>query len=410
MPPRLPKLSGLSLAEKEEYLKLQEEGYEVDDMLEGEEGEMEGHGEEAHKEEVPKPTPKKAMAKKAKVQKPLEVPKVPRVKAKAMKKKKNTTVALLEALLDRLGKMGGGPQHEPKPPSSNQNVRVPTPAMFNGKRGSFQFFASKVESYALISNIAKEKWVAVALQCMDERPTKVWGTFVKRKEREGVVSSSITWEAFKEFMGKRYDSTDSVAQARQKLDHVYQGNESAEKYIERFVTLLGDIETDYEMSEHDKIHLFLKGLNTPIRLACAINPQTGVRFTDLEALCSYVVQYESNLKAGGMLRGQEGKKLLGSIRAPPQYGRQAKPPATPKPVTGAAAKVDSRTSVPADRQCFFCKAWGHEQWQCQAKRDYLARKARQGLPPPPPRPGTGGQWKDRKQVHWKDNSGHGGNK
>jgi hypothetical protein len=45
-------------------------------------------------------------------------------------------------------------------------VRVPTPAMFTGKRGSFQFFASKVESYADISNVARDKWVAVALQCM----------------------------------------------------------------------------------------------------------------------------------------------------------------------------------------------------------------------------------------------------
>ena len=289
-----------------------------------------------------------------------------------------------------------------KPPPTNQNVRVPTPAAFTGKRGSFQFFASKVESYALICNIAKGKWVAVALQCMEEKPTKVWGTFVKRKEREG-HSDEITWEEFKEFMGKRYDSTDLVAQARQKLDHVYQGHESVEKYIERFVTLLGDVETDYEMSEHDKIHLFLKGLNTPIRLACAINPQTGIRFTDLDALCSYVVQYESNLKAGGMLRGQEGRKVLGAVKTPPQHGRQGKPPPVPSaplgPVTGAAAKTDSRPHVPADRQCFFCKEYGHEQWQCLAKRDYLARKARQALPPPPPNPG---QWKDRKHVHWKD--------
>jgi hypothetical protein len=170
--------------------------------------------------------------------------------------------------------------------------------MFTGKRGSFQFFASKVESYADISNVARDKWVAVALQCMEERPTKVWGTHLKRKEREG-DQMEATWEEFKTFMGNRYDSTDLVMAARQKLDHVYQGQESNEKYIERFITLLSDVETEYEICENDKIYMFLKGLNAHIRVACTINPQTGVRFSDLDVLCTYVVQYDSNLKSGG---------------------------------------------------------------------------------------------------------------
>jgi hypothetical protein len=107
---------------------------------------------------------------------------------------------------------------------------------------------------------------------MEERPTKVWGTHLKRKEREG-DQMEATWEEFKTFMGNRYDSTDLVMAARQKLDHVYQGQESVEKYIERFITLLSDVETEYEICENDKTYMFLKGLNAHIRVACTINPQ-----------------------------------------------------------------------------------------------------------------------------------------
>jgi Retrotransposon gag protein len=117
-----------------------------------------------------------------------------------------------------------------------------------------------VKSYALISNTPKEKWMAVATQCMEERPCKVVGTYVKRAEREG-SGGSISWEDFKEFMGKRCDATDLVAMSRQKLDHVLQGNDGVEKYVERFISLLGDVETEYDVREKDIIHMFLKGLN-----------------------------------------------------------------------------------------------------------------------------------------------------
>eukprot|EP00884_Botryococcus_braunii_P023636 jgi/Botrbrau1/9957/Bobra.0012s0052.1 len=127
--------------------------------------------------------------------------------------------------------------------------------------------------------------------------------------------------------------------------------------------------------------MFLKGLNAPIRVACTVNPQTGVRFTSLDSLCTYVVQYESNLKSGGMLRGPEGRKVLNVVKRTPTSTPAYFPGFTQGPVLGAVGhtvggKLDSRTSVPSERQCYFCKNFGHEQWQCQAKRDYLQRKSR----------------------------------
>jgi hypothetical protein len=409
---QVPKFSGMSKKQKRLLAHLQDAGFEVDDVMatmeqmepvapvEGLEEEGVVDLEEAPMEvEPPQPKLKKKKTKAA--------PKTLKAKGTLLKRKKNTTMALLEQLLAKLAMMGPHMEQPPKLPTSNNHVRVPTPAAFTGKRGSFQFFASKVESYATITNISKDKWVAVALQCMEEKPTKVWGTYTKRKERE-FGNITPTWEEFREFMSKRYDSTDLVALSRQKLDNVYQGQETVERYIERFVTLLGDVETEWEISENDKIHMFLKGLNTQLRLACTINPQTGTKFADLDSLCTFVVKYESNLKVGGLMR-QEGRKALGSVRAHPQPGRvQTQPPGprTPHlaPVAGAG-KIDSRAQVPSDRQCYFCKQYGHEQWGCRAKQEYLARKGRQALPPPPPNPPSGPY-----RPQWKDNGGgNGGN-
>lgn len=393
-----PKSKGLPKQVQEEIAQLRKAGEEVVDVME----------EEGAQSSSPKPTEspvrkvnnKKKRAPVEATSRLTETVLKPK-KAGVQKKKRNATLVLLEQLVAKLGLLGANPPQVPvpveRPPPANTNVRVPTPTAFTGKRGSFQFFASKVESYSLITNIARDKWVAVALQCMEEKPTKVWGTYIKRKEREVKEGTFVpTWEEFKEFMSKRYDSTDQVAVSRQKLDNVYQGQDTVEKYIERFVTLLGDVETEWEISENDKIHMFLKGLNTNLRLACTVNPQTGEKFADLDSLCTFVVKYESNLKVGGMMRQE--KKALGAVRTPPQHGRvppvQTPVPRSPffGPVAGGG-KLDSRTHIPLDRQCFFCKQFGHEQWACRAKQEYLARKGRHALPPPPPFPPRP-QWKD----------------
>jgi hypothetical protein len=40
-----------------------------------------------------------------------------------------------------------------------------------------------------------------------------------------------------------------------------------EKYIERFMSLLSDVEVEYKIAPQDQLHLFIKGLNQPLRLA-----------------------------------------------------------------------------------------------------------------------------------------------
>ena len=276
-------------------------------------------------------------------------------------------------------------------------VRANPPSLFTGKRGSLMFFVSKLESSAKLTNVPEEKWVALGVQHLDERPTKVWDAYVRKQERlkEG---EKLSWEDFKSYMMKRYDSTDTVAIARQKLDKVYQGSDSVERYIERFMGLLSDVEVEYEICMQDQLHLFIKGLSAPLKLASTVNPGTGKPFTDIDDLCTYVVKYEASLKSHSDVQGPPSKRrqFHGSYPAvagavvdqTPVATPQVQPFLVPYPYLGAAVstgagvggnghgKIDSRKFIPPDRQCYFCKGLGHEAWQCQAKREWLATKAR----------------------------------
>eukprot|EP00884_Botryococcus_braunii_P019261 jgi/Botrbrau1/6018/Bobra.0042s0004.1 len=64
--------------------------------------------------------------------------------------------------------------------------------------------------------------------------------------------------------------------------------------------------------------------------------------------------------------------------SPPFWGAVGGPPGAP-----GKGKLDSRKVIPANRECYFCKQLGHEAWQCQLKREWLAAKAKAGGFQPP---------------------------
>jgi Retrotransposon gag protein len=216
---RKERFAGMPEAERQELLNLEKSGEVVDDL-------MEDVNDQPEQPDQVNPNP--------------EVNVTPPSKEGT---KKGNKGKLVQQLLDRIVALEG---HLMKKRAPKTQVRVPTPPLFTGKRGSFQFCASKVESYAQISGLEEDKWVALAVQCLDEKPSKIWDSCLKRKLREN-PHAVVTWQDFKSIMAKRYDSTDLVSLSRQKLDHVFQGNEGVERYTERFVALLSDVETEYEI-------------------------------------------------------------------------------------------------------------------------------------------------------------------
>ena len=132
-----------------------------------------------------------------------------------------------------------------------------------------------------------------------------------------------------------------------------------------------------------------------LRLASTINPGTGKPFTDLDDLCTFVVKYEGGFKSahGDAQGGPPKRRTLSNFHtnlgaahipeevqgSPPFWGAVGGPPGAP----GKGGKLDSRKVIPANRECYFCKQLGHEAWQCQLKREWLAAKAKAGGFQPP---------------------------
>lgn len=81
---------------------------------------------------------------------------------------------------------------------------------------------------------------------MEEMPIKVWDAHVNECESGGKKEKDIKWKEFKECMPQRYDYADTVAQSRQKLDKVFQEVKNVENYIERLISLLSNVEVEYE--------------------------------------------------------------------------------------------------------------------------------------------------------------------
>jgi hypothetical protein len=350
-PPSSGKFKNLSSEEREFLEALESSGELVEDLMEG-----------ASRDPSPAPS----------------TPKTKKIKL-TNKIKEQLFLEFKEKLLAERQVGGDGVEGTPRP---SGQVRATPPSLFSGKRGSFCYFARKLEGYAKLTNVPAGKWVALGVQLMEERPTKVWDTHVRKLEKEGIHEHTLEWKDFKTFMVKRYDSTDTVAIARAKLDKVFQGNETVERYIERFMSLLADVEVDYQIAMQDQLHLFTKGLNTPLKLACTVNPATGSPFTDLEDICTYVVKYEASLKSTYV--DAQGPKRKRVYTQTPQVAAgvvEQQPPAPPSlglvgaPPFGSGRKIDSRTSIPKDRECYFCHKLGHESWQCVAKKQYLAAKA-----------------------------------
>jgi hypothetical protein len=154
------KCSGLSESEREYFLALKGEGVEVEDLM----ADDQPMGSEPEQQPSNPPTHAGKTNKKSGLRKEereeLIVDIVARLKTKPLKTKRADS-------------------HERAQTTAGLYLRV------TGQRWSATFLASKLESYARITAVPKRKWVALAVQHLDERPTKVWTTHIRKLEREG---------------------------------------------------------------------------------------------------------------------------------------------------------------------------------------------------------------------------------
>jgi hypothetical protein len=291
-------------------------------------------------------------------------------------------------------------------------IRTHLPDKFEGRKDDLPQFLDDVRSYCELTNVPAAKRVDYAVRCLGKTVQRVWASKLAVYQRQN-PDAVITLDVFGELLSSVYDNSDRVTRARDKLDNVYQGRESIEKYVERFTTLAAEVEVGGDLSVGEKLHRFRKGLREDLKKVAAIDPTTGRQYEDLDALILTLTRYEAAL--GGQERrprggaasaaatdgggpdaedGQEriGQEWTGYPTMPPQQYYGFNPYAAPMmvphhfmPFMAAGAlpmpssiphrrdglppdqRKDGRVAPPEDAECWSCGLLGHEKWGCPWK-------------------------------------------
>jgi hypothetical protein len=297
------------------------------------------------------------------------------------------------------------------------SVRAPLPEPFKGQADDFRYFITAVKAYCELTNVPENKRVDLAASCLGRAPAQVWESNRKRIIKEGILDPK-DWNVFTDCMSKTYDSGDRATKARSKLDKLVQGSDSLERYVERFLTLIAEIEADKEVSMSEKIHRFSKGLKPELQRGAIFDSRTSKPFEQIDDLIEFVtrldaalagVQEKSTFKGPSLNAvqvdsgpGRTGLPLPQGAPAPYGPPTQAHMPAEPfwtapggSPFVAAAVgpqpgyahqrpvfprmdgqppgrRVDRRAYIPMDRQCWLCGRFGCESWR------------HRGEPVPPP--------------------------
>jgi hypothetical protein len=277
-------------------------------------------------------------------------------------------------------------------------IRTHLPDKFEGRKDDWQQFMADVRSYCVLTAVPVHLQVDYAFRCLGKMPKKVW--LSKRQVWEAThAGEPVTLDTFDQLMTTVYDSQDRATRARNRLDTVYQGTEPLDKYIERITTLFSEVEVHEPLSMGEKLHRFKKGLREDLQEKCVLNPHTGNPYDDLDTLIAALTKYEAALGHGQRQPKQRrvGHQLAATGHSTGQRTLDNGPPlvvpqpSVPVPQLGAAQQGPVRDShdnprfprrdglPPGDRhdfrsapgerrQCFHCKVWGHEQWQCPVKK------------------------------------------
>jgi hypothetical protein len=298
-------------------------------------------------------------------------------------------------------------QQEARPPPQ---IRTHMPDKFEGRKDDLEQFLDDVRSYCLLTNVPVAKQVDYAVRCLGKTVKKVWLS-KKAKYLRLNPGAALTLDIFGQLLSNVYDNSDKVTKARDKLDQVYQGSDTLERYVERFTTLLSEVEVGGELSGGEKIHRFRKGLRDELKKVAVLDPTTGAPYQDIDALISALTKYDAAV--GGTAQGKR-QRLGGGPSVAVTTVDHAYPTATPdgtwtghayghayQPIpTYAAApmafgyypqatplasmaggpplyprrdgappqmRVDKRIGFNPDRQCFSCQSMGHEAWFCPFK-------------------------------------------
>lgn len=241
------------------------------------------------------------------------------------------------------------------------HVRAPTPPRYDGRirqGGTVQDWLFQVDNLLKMQQVPEASQVPFGVALL-ERAALTW------YRSQSAASRTWNWAQFSTAIAQAFTPVDDTTTAREQLDLLRQGRDSAAYYCQRFRQLQTRVPT---LSEPDLIHRFTAGLRSSIAQHVRIQ-----RPATLELAMQVAVRADDTRRPQQQLRAQPpaggdgvAEMEMGALqrgqRQQPRSGQQQQP----RPPRRQQLRIPARelAKLREEGRCFLCRETGHQARNC----------------------------------------------
>jgi len=243
-------------------------------------------------------------------------------------------------------------------------LKLPKPPESNGRQPTPLNWSYKMEAYlkGQGADLCGAECIALAAAYLKDSALNWYRQFEQETDR-GLHSGFANWAEFKEAFIKRFTPVDPEADARNKLDKLYQVR-GAFVYAQEFNACMLELP---KMEEHDRIHHFVKGLKPEVRIHVKLHDPASLSKAIELAIQADSMVWDVSRRSGTRpvmpMNRANVYRPSATIGATTTGTTSSSGGASPMElgVTEGKSKIAPRSSV----VCFYCKKPGHMKRDCR---------------------------------------------
>jgi hypothetical protein len=187
------------------------------------------------------------------------------------------TVSQMEEEFGIMAGAGSAPKHD-------MHKIINKPVAYDGSNDKCHIvdWVAAMMHYLLVLGVPVTLYVTTAASYLKGEALRFWLNRTKALSE----MQSKSWTVFKEALLERFDSENTAASARLKLDRLVQNHMPMAKFVQRFDNVASYIP---DIGDADLIHRFLEAVNPKHKMVLQNDPSSGVRWTEYAKLRKYAL-------------------------------------------------------------------------------------------------------------------------